>query len=161
MRIDEPFYDGGVPGPGEEPTITNDEAIQFVSAQGIAQGAATFSRLEGSVYDKNVVYFCSTQGGLTPPGDSAPFGFGDGRGQIWALRTRPQKLRLVFESPSADVLDFPDNVTTSPGRGTLVVCEDGGDGNYLRGLRRDASVPSQFWWLGGRGAAPGRSTGVS
>ena len=37
--------------------------------------------------------------------------------------------RLVFESPSADVLDFPDNVTTSPGRGTLVVCEDGGDGN--------------------------------
>lgn len=140
VRIDEPFYDGGVPGPGETPAITNDEAIQFVSAQGLAQGAATFSRLEGTVYDKNVVYFCSTQGGATPPGASAPFGFGDGRGQIWAYHTRSGKLRLVFESPSADVLDFPDNVTASPGRGTLVVCEDGGDGNYLRGLRRDGTI---------------------
>ena len=33
---------------------------------------------------------------------------------------------MLYESPSQDVLDFPDNVTTSP-RGTLVVCEDGDD----------------------------------
>ena len=31
------------------------------------------------------------------------------------------------------MLDFPDNVTTSP-RGTLVVCEDNVNDNYLRGL---------------------------
>ncbi|HZI95928.1 MAG TPA: alkaline phosphatase PhoX, partial [Actinomycetales bacterium] len=35
--------------------------------------------------------------------------------------------------------DFPDNVTTSP-RGTLVICEDGDDGNFLRGLTTDGHL---------------------
>jgi secreted PhoX family phosphatase len=42
---------------------------------------------------------------------------------------------MLFESPNREVLDFPDNVTTSR-RGTLVICEDGGDRNFLRGLTR-------------------------
>ena len=40
---------------------------------------------------------------------------------------------MLFESPGPRVLDFPDNVTTSP-RGTLILCEDGTNDNYLRGL---------------------------
>jgi secreted PhoX family phosphatase len=40
---------------------------------------------------------------------------------------------MLFESPGPDVLDLPDNVTTSK-RGTLVVCEDGPNFNFLRGL---------------------------
>ena len=44
-------------------------------------------------------------------------------------------LRAVYQSPGPDTLDFPDNVTTSP-RGTLVVCEDHNNDNYLRGLTR-------------------------
>ena len=42
---------------------------------------------------------------------------------------------MLYESPSPDILDFPDNVTTSK-RGTIVICEDGGNGNFLRGLSR-------------------------
>jgi secreted PhoX family phosphatase len=46
---------------------------------------------------------------------------------------------MIFESPSREVLDFPDNVTTSP-QGTLIVCEDGLDRNFLRGLTRKGEL---------------------
>ena len=36
-------------------------------------------------------------------------------------------------------LDLPDNITTSP-RGTLVVCEDNTDNNYLRGLSKNGKL---------------------
>jgi secreted PhoX family phosphatase len=42
-------------------------------------------------------------------------------------------LRLIYESPGANVLDTPDNITVSP-RGGLVLCEDGGGVQYMRGL---------------------------
>ncbi len=128
---DHPMQDG-------HPTVTNDEAIQHVGSQGWALGSAFFGRLEGAYHHDGTVFFTATQGGGAPeewsPGDpSVPSGFGNGRGQVWAYHVREQVLELVYESPSADVLDFPDNITTSP-RGTLVVCEDGSNGNWLRGL---------------------------
>lgn len=128
------------PDPTFAPGTTNDQALVAVGDQGRAQGAAQFSRLEGCIFDSGVVYFTSTQGGATPPGDPGPSGgFGDGRGQVWAYHTASSTLQLLYESPSRDVLDFPDNVTTSP-RGTLVLCEDGDQGNYLRGLTRGGQV---------------------
>jgi secreted PhoX family phosphatase len=121
--------------PGEEPTTTNDEALVYVGDQGRAQGAAFFSRLEGSAFDDGVVYFCSTQGGGRPEESFGPIedGYGNGSGQIWAYHTREQQLELVFQSSGPEELDFPDNVTTSP-RGTLVLCEDNVNDNYVRGL---------------------------
>ncbi|MEJ7702979.1 MAG: alkaline phosphatase PhoX [Geodermatophilaceae bacterium] len=119
--------------------MTNDEAIHAVAEQGWVQGAAYFSRLEGATYDRDIVYFTSTQGG----GPRAPWergrsrraitGFGSGFGQIWAYHTVSQELELVYVSPGPDVLDFPDNITTTRG-GALVICEDGTNGNYVRGL---------------------------
>jgi secreted PhoX family phosphatase len=121
--------------PGEPAPTTNNDAIQYVSLQGRDQGAAGFSRLEGCVYDHGVVYFCSTQGG--GPAETADSdlvgGWGNGFGQVWAYHTRLDILRLVYESPGPDTLDFPDNVTTRFG-GTLVLCEDSSGDNYLRGL---------------------------
>ena len=76
VDIDEP--DPDVDG------FTNDEAIVAVGDQGRDKGAAIFSRLEGAAIHGEVVYFTSTQGGQTPPGDVDPEGFGAGRGQIWA-----------------------------------------------------------------------------
>ena len=96
---------------------------------------ARFSRLEGAVYDEGWVFWSSTQGGATPPGETPPSGYGDGFGQIWGLELRSQRLHMLYESPSRDILDFPDNVTMSR-RDTLIVCEDGSQGNYLRGLTR-------------------------
>jgi hypothetical protein len=119
----------------------NNEALTYVARQGWAQGAAFFSRLEGAVYDTGVVYFTSTQGGgpaETSLSDNVS-GWGNGSGQIWAYHTRSSILQLLYESPSRDVLDFPDNVTTSP-RGTIVLCEDNTDFNFLRGLSRGGQL---------------------
>jgi secreted PhoX family phosphatase len=121
--------------PGEPAPTPNDTALTHVARQGWAQGAAYFSRLEGSAFDRGVVYFCATQGGGAAETSLGPIadGYGNGHGQVWAYHTRSRTLRLVYQSPGPDVLDFPDNVTTSP-RGTLVVCEDNVNDNYLRGL---------------------------
>ncbi|MBW3606467.1 MAG: PhoX family protein [Actinobacteria bacterium] len=119
--------------------FTNDEAIVAVGDQGRAKGAAIFARLEGAAMHGPVVYFASTQGGQALPGEEDPSGFGQGFGQIWAYHTTRERLFLLFESPSREVLDFPDNIATSR-TGTLVICEDGDEGNYLRGLTRQGSI---------------------
>jgi uncharacterized protein len=127
--------------PGQPAPTTNDTALTHVARQGWARGAAYFSRLEGSAYDDGVVYFTATQGGGPAETSLGPIadGYGNGHGQIWAYHTRSSRLQLVYESPGPDVLDFPDNVTTSP-RGTLVVCEDNVDDNYVRGLTRGGQL---------------------
>ena len=142
VRIDEPdfLYDYT---PGETAPTPNDEAIVFVGDQGRAKGAAYFSRLEGQVYEDGVVYFTSTQaGGAQESGtkaDDPVRGYGKGYGQVWAYDVRSETLTCVFQSPGPEVLDFPDNVTTS-NSGTLVVCEDSSGDNYLRGLTRQGRI---------------------
>ena len=128
----------------------------MVGNQGRAQGAALFSRLEGQVYEDNVVYFTSTQGGgaaeqdwgapddEAPPNDDNLSGFGKGNGQVWAYHTRSQTLQVIFQAPVDDTeanlrFDFPDNITTSAD-GTLVVCEDSTIDNYIRGLSRGGQL---------------------
>ncbi|MGH2395215.1 MAG: PhoX family protein, partial [Candidatus Limnocylindria bacterium] len=127
--------------PGVVAPTTNDQALVHVGNQGRALGAAGFSRLEGSAYDNGVIYFCSTQGGgpaETGTSDSVG-GWGNGTGQIWAYHVNSGMLQLVFQSPGADTLDFPDNVTTSP-RGTIILCEDNVNDNYIRGLSRGGQL---------------------
>jgi secreted PhoX family phosphatase len=46
---------------------------------------------------------------------------------------------LIYESPGPNVLDNPDNITVSP-RGGLVLCEDGGGVQYLRGLTLSGDI---------------------
>jgi hypothetical protein len=125
------------PDPTFAPGTTNNEALAAVGAQGRAKGAAHFSRLEGAYFDRGVVYFVSTQGGAAVASD--PPGFGAGRGQVWAYDVTAARLRLVYESPSAAVLDLPDNVVVSP-KGSLVLCEDGSGDNFLRGLTQDGNL---------------------
>jgi secreted PhoX family phosphatase len=138
--------------PGQPAPTTNDAALVAVGDRGRAQGAALFSRLEGQVYDDDVVYFTSTQGGgpaeqnLGEPDDDDDntSGFGKGNGQVWAYHTRSQKLQILFQAPvdrtEANLrFDFPDNITTSA-RGTLVVCEDSTVDNYIRGLSRGGEL---------------------
>ena len=125
---------------GEPAPTSNNTALTHVSSQGWAQGAAYFSRLEGQVFDDGVVYFTSTQGGgPVQDGTADPAGYGNGSGQVWAYDTEAQTLRVVFQSPGPMTLDLPDNVTTSR-RGTLVVCEDNINDNYIRGLTTDGEL---------------------
>ncbi len=89
---------------------TNDTSGVF--DQGQRQGGTTFARLEGCWFGGGKVYFTATSGGDAEAG------------QIWEYDPAAERLRLVFESPGAHVLDYPDNITVSP-RGALVLCEDG------------------------------------
>jgi secreted PhoX family phosphatase len=107
----------------ESPTMPSN----FVWAQGQADGAATFARLEGCWYGNDgVIYIVSTNGGI-------------GQGQIWEYDPRRERITLLFESPSAEVLNAPDNITVSP-RGGLVLCEDGGGEEFVHGLTTDGEI---------------------
>jgi secreted PhoX family phosphatase len=114
-----------------DPDPANAElAPDAVFRQGWGRRGARFSRVEGCVHAGDAVYFTSTNGG-----DAA-------LGQVWQYRpTTPSsgELRLVFESPDAAVLQRPDNVCVSP-RGGVVICEDGGPPNHVRGLTADGRV---------------------
>jgi uncharacterized protein len=101
-----------------------------VFRQGYAKGAARFARLEGCWWGDKTCYFNSTSGGNARAG------------QIWQYRPTEREggeLILVFESPSRAVLEGPDNLCTSP-RGGLVICEDGGSDQFVRGLLPDGQL---------------------
>jgi secreted PhoX family phosphatase len=124
-----------VPLPARWVDIDNPDPATITSttscfAQGLAKGGARFARLEGCWWGDDSVYFNATSGGAA------------GAGQVWqyrALSADVGQLMLVFESPSAAVLDSPDNICTSP-RGGLVICEDGGGDQYVRGLTRQGQI---------------------
>jgi secreted PhoX family phosphatase len=92
-----------------------------VWSQGRALGAATFGRLEGCWYGNDAkIYVVSTNGGI-------------GQGQIWEYDPAVETISLLFQSPGAEVLNAPDNITVSP-RGGLVLCEDGSGEEFMHGL---------------------------
>lgn len=123
----------GVALPVEWVTIADpDPAGQTSSAvyaQGAAQGAARFTRLEGCWYGNGAIYFDATDGGNA------------GEGQIWEFRPEGDggALTLIFESIGPGVLNSPDNLAFSP-QGALLLCEDGDDDQFLRGLTLDGQI---------------------
>jgi hypothetical protein len=108
-----------------DPELAAGEPSVFL--QGFGLGAARFGRLEGAWYGHGSIYFVSTSGGNA------------GQGQIFEYDPHKDRLRLLFESPSADVLNAPDNITVSP-RGGLVLCEDGSGTEFVHGLTTDGVI---------------------
>ena len=100
-----------------------DPASDTLRATARSVGAAVISRGEGIWFDRGVVYFTSTDGGPI------------GSGQVFALRPTSTggTLTLVAQSEDSSVLDGPDNICMAPW-GDLVIAEDAGSENYLRGL---------------------------
>ena len=139
------WVDIAQPFPGTDgtftPTVTNDEALNFVGNQGRAKGAAHFSRLEGAVFTKGEIYFTATQGGgAAETGPDSVGGYGNGSGQVWSYRPRTKTLTCRYQSPGAESLDLPDNITAHDSRGTIVICEDGQADNYIRRLDLDGQL---------------------
>jgi secreted PhoX family phosphatase len=99
----------------------------FVYNQGLERGAAQFARLEGCWHGDRSIFFNATSGG-----DASA-------GQVWQYHIGRRELQLVFESPSVDVLNSPDNICVSP-RGGIVICEDGSGVNHVRGLTQDGRI---------------------
>jgi len=98
-----------------------------VLRQGLDAGGAIFSRLEGATFGGGRLYVTATDGG------------DEKMGQVWEIDPRRDRLRLVFQSPGAPVLNMPDNLTLSP-RGGLVLCEDGTATPCVHGLTRDGRI---------------------
>jgi secreted PhoX family phosphatase len=123
----------GVPLPVEWVDIANPnpggQGSNDVYNQGAALGGARFTRLEGCWYGNRAIYFDATSGGDA------------GDGQIWEFRPKGDggTLTLIFESTGPAVLDSPDNLAVSP-NGALLLCEDGGGDQYMRGLTLDGRV---------------------
>ena len=91
-------------------------------AQGHAKGGARFSRLEGAWWGHRTGYFLSTNGGSV------------GEGQVFEYDPRDETLKVIYDAPSADRLDNPDNITVSP-RGGLLLCEDAAPNTFTEGER--------------------------
>ncbi len=111
----------------EEPDAL-DNALNSTRAQGRAKGAAQFNRLEGIWLSEGRLYFSSTNGGAA------------GLGQIFEYWPDRGWLTLVYESPSVEQLEGPDNLTIVPGTGDVLICEDADDPQFLRGLTIDGEV---------------------
>jgi len=111
---------------------------QSVFKQGARKGAAHFSKLEGCFAGANgKVYFVSSVGGDAEGG------------QIWVYEptTRDEgRLTLLFESPSRELLDMPDNICLHPKTNLLFMCEDGNyaqvspSANYVRILTTGGKI---------------------
>jgi secreted PhoX family phosphatase len=127
-----------------------------VYQQGAAQGGAVFARLEGCWFGNQAVYIVVTNGGDA------------GEGQVWEYRPSRSPLRgdgtlaLVYESPDAAEVSFPDNITVSP-RGALLLCEDTSrDNPQLVGVTVDGDAfpfcvdPTGDEWCGATFSYDGR-----
>ena len=113
-----------------------------LAERGHRAGAALFARGEGLAWaedgGRGSVYFACTSGGPAHCG------------QIWKYtpsefegtdreREAPGQLVLYFESPARSTLDMCDNIVASPW-GHLVICEDGENEQYVRGLKADGTL---------------------
>ncbi len=111
--------------------------------RGHAKGAALFARGEGLAWaiepSGGSVYFACTNGGPAK------------RGQIWKHSPQDGTLTLHFESAGEAELDMCDNIVASPW-GHIIVCEDGDNDQYVRGVAPDGRV-----YAIARGAHPARS----
>jgi hypothetical protein len=114
-----------------DPDPPNGEANTLaVYDQGFALGGATFTRLKGCFTFADRIFFTSTNGGNS------------GLGQIWEYRQRKGNfgiLKLIYESPGGDILDFPDNICFG-NRGDTFICEDGLTDNYMRILDKRGAL---------------------
>ncbi len=106
--------------------------------QGFDKGAARFARNEGMWYGKGEIYFVSTNGG------------NNSSGQIWRYTPSPYEgtnkeakhpgqLELFLEPNDNQLLEHCDNLTVAPW-GDLIVCEDGSNDQYLRGVTPEGKI---------------------
>jgi len=109
------------PDPVPHTTTIEGATASMVFKQGYDAGGARFRRLEGCWYMNGKIFFVSTNGGNM------------GFGQVFVYDPTASTLTLIFESPHHDVCDGPDNCCTTP-QGGLVLCEDAGGTQFLRGV---------------------------
>ena len=110
--------------------------------RGHAKGAALFARGEGMclAVEKtgNAIYFACTSGGEAECGQIWKYTPGDFEGTS-DESSAPGMLTLVVESTNASEMEMCDNIVASPW-GDLVVCEDGPDDEFVRGVTPEGRI---------------------
>jgi secreted PhoX family phosphatase len=74
------------------------------------------------------VYFDCTEGGP------------NNLGQVWEYDPGRETITLIFQSPSAAVLENPDNVTIVRQTQDILLCEDSPGTQFIRGVTRDGEI---------------------
>ncbi|HKX28450.1 MAG TPA: alkaline phosphatase PhoX [Blastocatellia bacterium] len=114
-----------------DPETLADEELS-VYRQGLAKGGATFAGLKGCWYGSGNLYFTAANSR-------------DQRlGQLWKYTPNPGDndggvLTLLLESTDISLLDSPNDLCASP-RGGLVICENDGNEQFIRGLTSEGRV---------------------
>ena len=137
--LDSPKFPIGFPVDVEwvelDDVLSPDDDLRY---QGFDKGAARFANTEGMWYGKGEIYFVSTNGGEKIIG------------QIWRYTPSPYEgtkrevehpgqLELYLEPNDNKLLEYCDNLTVAPW-GDLIVCEDGSNDQYLRGITPEGKV---------------------
>lgn len=106
--------------------------------RGREKGAAIFARNEGMWFGRETVYFAATKGGYEEAGQIWKYTPGSNEGKA-GESAGPGRLELFIEPNDRGLIDNADNLTVAPW-GDLIVCEDGGDAQYLVGVTPDGRV---------------------
>jgi uncharacterized protein len=107
--------------------LSPDPAADVLRQEAKAKGSALFDRQEGIWVGNGRVYFACTSGGAS------------GAGQVFEYDPSRSELTLLYESPGPDQLESPDNLVVTP-FGDLLLCEDGDDPQYIRGLTKRGRI---------------------
>lgn len=110
--------------------------------RGHAKGAALFARGEGMSFALeqagSAIYFACTNGGSERLGQIWKYVPSPYEGTADEARS-PGRLVLHYESQSAADMDMCDNIVAAPW-GDLVVCEDGSNDQFVRGVSPEGQV---------------------
>ena len=106
--------------------------------RGAEKGAACFARGEGMWYGNKEVFFACTSGGVSQTGQVFRYVPSPHEGTP-RESDEPGTLELYLEPNNTHLLEYCDNLCVAPW-GDLVLCEDGVDYNYLRGVTPQGRV---------------------
>lgn len=106
--------------------------------RGFNQGAARFARGEGMWYGNGEIYFACTNGGPKKLGQVFRYKPSSEEGATGEL-SNPGVVELFAESEDKGLLHNCDNLTIAPW-GDVILCEDNGERNHIRGINKDGEL---------------------
>jgi len=106
--------------------------------RGNKKGAARFARGEGMWYGRNEIFFACTNGGISKTGQIFRYRPSRFEGTDQEMES-PGRLMLYLEPNNTHLIQFCDNLTVADW-GDLMICEDGTEHNYLRGVTPDGKI---------------------
>jgi len=106
--------------------------------QGFDKGAACFARGEGIWFGDGELFFACTNGGPKKHGQVFRYQPSAEEGTS-GEETKPGILELYAESEDKTILHCCDNLTIAPW-GDVILCEDNGEVNHIRGINKDGEI---------------------